>query len=141
MAARMLMLASLFGSVAAQTTATAEALNVVATEAAETAVAAEPTPTPVWVGCFDNGGADRIAPVGSDWGSPEMGDSHTNMAGCTTRALAQGWKGFGMEYPQGVDEPGEAQCLPLSLMPPTQTQVADADCEVEMHNGFRLGGA
>ena len=48
---------------------------------------------------------------------------------------------FGMEYPQGFGQAGSAECLPLSSVPPAMTQVADAECEVETYDGFRLGGS
>ena len=63
------------------------------------------------------------------------------MDDCSPLALALGVPGFGMEYPQGYQKPGSAQCLPLTTVPPALTRVANADCEVETHNGFRLGGA
>ena len=44
-----------------------------------------------------------------------------------------------MEDP-GNAQAGLAQCLTLSTVPPAMTQVADAECEVETYNGFRLGG-
>ena len=85
----------------------------------------------MWVGCFANSGADRI-------------NGHTrdqSIYDCSPLAHALGVPGFGMEYPQGYGKPGSAQCLPLTTVPPAMTKVADADCEVETYNGFRLGGA
>ena len=86
---------------------------------------------PSWLGCFVNDGADRI--------TGHTGD--LSIDDCSTRVLSLGVPGFGMEYPQGYGKPGYAQCLPLTTVPPAMTKVADADCEVETYNGFRLGGA
>ena len=96
-----------------------------------------PSPSPLWVGCFDNSlGENRI-------------DSHLeqqSVESCFLQAQSNGlpgfgMPGFGMEWPQGSARPGWAACLPLSTVPPTMTQVADADCEVETWNGLRLGGS
>merc|ERR1711935_275127 len=90
-----------------------------------------PPPPPLWwVGCFANTGADRIN--GHIW--------HQSVGDCSTRAASLTVPGFGMEYPQGAGQAGLAQCLPLSTVPPAMAQVADAECEVETYNGFRLGG-
>ena len=86
---------------------------------------------PLWVGCFANVGADRV--IGHT-AEQSIGD-------CSTRALSQGVPGFGMEYPQAFAQAGLSYCLPLSTVPPTMTQLADAECEFETYNGFRLGGS
>ena len=88
---------------------------------------------PVWVGCFANSGADRIGGHKNDRSIDDCLTDHG--------ALGLGVPGFGMEYPQGYAQPGSAQCLPLSTVPPAMTQVADADCEYEKYNGLRLGGS
>ena len=92
----------------------------------------------LWVGCFDNSGAVRIGGHKND----------QSIDDCSTRALSlMGYPqdgiptGFGMEYPQGFAQAGLAQCVTLSTVPPALTRVADAECEVETYNGFRLGGA
>merc|ERR1711920_1119735 len=45
-----------------------------------------------------------------------------------------------MEWPQGFGSPGQAECLVLDGMP-SMSQAGDIDCEVELHNGYRLGGS
>ena len=114
---------------------------------------------PVWVGCFLNSGTALFNGYDRLKGHTE----DQSIADCSTLALTLRMPGFGMESPQSYGTPGphshSAKCLPLTTVPPqayiweahsnfgegqahieTLTKVADAECEVEMHNGFRLGG-
>ena len=83
-----------------------------------------------FAGCFVNKGADRVDGHAVD---------HT-YANCATKASAGAKTVFGMEYPQGYDTPGNAQCLVLGALP-SMVKVADSECEGEgLFKGKRLGG-
>ena len=59
---------------------------------------------------------------------------------CQQDATAAGKSYFGLEFPQGTSTPGQTLCLVLSALP-NMISVTDPECEVEVHNGHRLGGA
>ena len=88
-----------------------------------------------YIGCYENDGEERDSGHTGKEGGSAGGLSY---AACEALAQAQGNTFFGLEFPQGYNTAGNAQCLPLGAIPSMQT-VADSDCEAEVFNGTRLG--
>ena len=92
-------------------------------------------PPLTYVGCFDNSSPNRIQRLDLD------GIYEFDVASCLLDAQLNNLPGFGMEHPAGIAQDGYAECVRLNPVPPTMNRMPDADCETEMLNGFRLGGA
>ena len=91
------------------------------------------TPAPSYVGCYENYAPCLITGHQDDKSASE----------CSELARAGGKMFFGMEWPQGISIPGNAQCLVLDTSQITpMTKKPDSDCEVETNSdGMRLGGS
>jgi len=84
-----------------------------------------------FLGCFDNSGADRL------WGQ----EADFSVSECEAKALKYNKPLFGLEYPQGSPEDGDAQCLLLDGTP-TLKEVPAAECKAEVDSdGHPLGSA
>lgn len=64
---------------------------------------------------------------------------HKTVLQCSAKAKARGKTYFGMEYPQGSPDEGDAQCLLFDDLPSLEPE-DDSDCEEGMFSGYRLGG-
>jgi hypothetical protein len=100
--------------------------NVI-TEAQKLAVSA------IYIGCYKNEGGDRNNAFVD-------GKRPKSIASCRELALSNGKAYFGMEYPQGSNVPGEAECKNLDSAPP-MTLAADTDCEHEVFEGHPMGSS
>jgi len=88
---------------------------------------------PIYIGCFKNHGNCRM----TGHVSPK------SVGECVATAKGENRYFFGMEWPQGYDAKGKAQCLTISvpkIVSQNCTQVNDSECTKEIDAaGNRLG--
>jgi hypothetical protein len=84
-----------------------------------------------YLGCYRNEAGDRVSGHKSD----------TNFGECNALALQKHSPVFGMEWPQGPKEPGDAYCLLLAGHP-SMKRAPDKECagEGKDSGGHYLGG-
>lgn len=90
----------------------------------------------IYQGCYGNG-----SPFGSRWYTKHEGVPVKDISQCCISARDSGNKYFGMEWPQGTDQEGAAQCGTFPSLPSAEyLQKDDEKCAKEYDkNGFRLG--
>jgi len=85
-----------------------------------------------YVGCYENDHGDRVKAVENE--------EDMTVIECVKYARGKKMGYLGMEYPQGADVEGEAQCHVFEDVPEMNIK-RDSDCEKEVFDGYRLGSS